>query len=237
MPEVRYLNIRFDKNIFPYEIHRFRAAVVEHTRREAPLFHNHTEEGKSVYQYPLIQYKVTFRKASIICLNEGADAIHHIFSQPSLELQVGQSCQHYQIENLEARKYEVRTWEQSFTYSLLNWLALNQKNHDYWLEANDDSGKQAKLLESTLTGNILAFAKGIHWSVREPVTTRIINLKQIKPLPFKGRDMLAFTLNFQTNVSLPNYIGLGKGASIGFGVVKRIWVDEGLNKRQLITDQ
>jgi CRISPR/Cas system endoribonuclease Cas6 (RAMP superfamily) len=31
--------------------------------------------------------------------------------------------------------------------------------------------------------------------------------------------MMAFDILFKTNVSLPNYIGLGKGASTGFGMV------------------
>jgi hypothetical protein len=31
--------------------------------------------------------------------------------------------------------------------------------------------------------------------------------------------MQAFDVEFKTNVSLPDYIGLGKGASTGFGVV------------------
>ena len=70
MPSIRYLHIRFDQNIFPYEIHRFRAAVIEKTRRIAPWFHNHQDDGKSIYRYPLIQYKVAFKKASILCLHE-----------------------------------------------------------------------------------------------------------------------------------------------------------------------
>jgi CRISPR/Cas system endoribonuclease Cas6 (RAMP superfamily) len=41
-------------------------------------------------------------------------------------------------------------------------------------------------------------------------------------LPFKGRKVLTFCVNFKTNVSLPDYVGLGKGSSVGFGVVKLI---------------
>jgi hypothetical protein len=32
--------------------------------------------------------------------------------------------------------------------------------------------------------------------------------------------MQAFNIKFTTNISLPDYIGLGKGSSSGFGVVK-----------------
>lgn len=222
MPSVRYLSIRFDQNIFPYEIHRFRAAVIEKTRRAAPHFHNHQPDGSSIYRYPLIQYKVTFRKASIVCLNEGADEIHHLFQQPDIELRVGDKQLLYSVENLEAHYHRVQLWQHSFDYCLLNWLALNQHHHQRWQELEDDPTEQINLLQSILTGNILAFAKGIGWHVEAPLQVEITKIKQIKPLPFKGRKMLAFTLNFRSNASLPNYIGLGKGASVGFGVVKRV---------------
>ena len=222
MPNIRYLHIRFDQHIFPYEIHRFRAAVIEKTRRSAPWFHNHNQDGGSVYRYPLIQYKVAFKKASILCLHEAVEEIHHLFSQPDMELTVGSTSREYAVEKLIANSYNINVWEQSFNYSLLNWLALNQRHYKRWEELNENPTEQIKLLQSILTGNILAFAKGINWFVEKPISVEITDIKGIKPLPYKGRDLLAFTLNFKCNVSLPNYIGLGKGASVGFGVVKGI---------------
>ncbi len=221
MPGIRYLHIRFDQNIFPYEIHRFRAAVIEKTRREAPHFHNHDAEGKSIYRYPLIQYKVAFKKASIVCINEGAEEIHHLLKHPDMEFQVGEHINNYEIEDVNLQYFDVQTGKEMFDYSLLNWLALNQEHHRLFRELNDDASAQIQLLKSILTGNILAFAKGIGWSVEERIHVEITRIKHIKPLFFKGRNLLAFTLNFQSNVSLPDFIGLGKGASIGFGVVKR----------------
>lgn len=34
--------------------------------------------------------------------------------------------------------------------------------------------------------------------------------------------MMGFDIRFKSNVSLPDYIGLGKGVSIGFGMIKRL---------------
>lgn len=222
MPGIPYLCIRFNQNIFPYEIFRFRAAVIEHTNRSSAYFHNHTHDGDSIYRYPQIQYKVTFKKASIVCIHEAVDEIHRLFSQPNLELKIGERKQCFEVEKLVANRFNVNVWNNTFDYSLLNWLALNQKHYQRWKELDDDPKSQIELLQSILTGNILAFAKGINWFVDQPVKVSITKIKQIKPLPFKGRDMFAFSLNFQSNVSLPNYIGVGKGASIGFGVVKRV---------------
>jgi len=42
-----------------------------------------------------------------------------------------------------------------------------------------------------------------------------------KPITFKGGRRQCFDIRFKTNVFLPEYIGLGKGTSKGFGVVRR----------------
>lgn len=71
MSKIKYLHIVFSEKIQAYDIPKFRAAVIEKSKRESNLFHNHLKDDKFVYRYPLIQYKVTDRKASLLCLNDG----------------------------------------------------------------------------------------------------------------------------------------------------------------------
>lgn len=222
MPNIRYLKIRFDQNIFPYDIPRFRAAVIEKTQRLADRFHNHKGDKEYLYRYPLIQYKVTDKKASILCLEEATDDIHVLLQNRDLDLRVGERTASYSIEHIDLHYHQVQTWDREFHYSLLNWQALNQEFHRRYLELEDDASAQIDLLESILRGHMLAFASGIDWRVEEKITAKITEIKGIKPLMFKGKEILAFTLNFRSNVSLPDWIGLGKGSSVGFGVVKGI---------------
>lgn len=220
MPKIRYLKLRFDQPIFPYDIPRFRAAVIEKTNRESGLFHNHDGDEGFSYRYPLIQYKVTQRKAGIICLNEGADDIHLLLQNRDMSLRVGQSVNDYHIEDIDLHYHNVQVWDHEFEYSLLNWMALNQEHYRRYRSLDGDETAQLDLLHGILRGNILAFAKGINWFVEERISVHITSIKEMKLLPFKGKDMPAFTLHFKTNVSLPDYIGLGKGVSVGFGVVR-----------------
>ena len=53
-----YLQLVFDTPLQSYEIPKFRAAVIEKTKRQSDLFHNHTEDAGVIYRYPLIQYKI-----------------------------------------------------------------------------------------------------------------------------------------------------------------------------------
>ncbi|MEZ5040683.1 MAG: CRISPR-associated endonuclease Cas6 [Saprospiraceae bacterium] len=223
MPKLRYLRIRFAQPIFAYDIPKFRAAVIEKTERVSALFHNHKDDTEVLYRYPLIQYKVTNKKASIICLEEGSDDIHYLLQHRELDLRVGDSTNSYTVEDVDLHYHMVQTWHTTFEYSLLNWIALNQKHHQRFKELEGDEKAQIELLSSILRGNILAFAKGINWWVEDTIAVEITKIKEIKTLPIHKnyKDVLTFSLNFRTNVSLPDYIGLGKRVSIGFGTVKQ----------------
>ncbi|MCD6274298.1 MAG: hypothetical protein J7K30_16025 [Deltaproteobacteria bacterium] len=46
-------------------------------------------------------------------------------------------------------------------------------------------------------------------------------LKEVK-VNLKGKNMTAFTGIFKTNFCLPDYLGIGKSVSRGFGGVRRV---------------
>lgn len=225
MPKIRYLRIRFAQNLFPYDIPKFRAAVIEKTEREAPLFHNHKGNEGFHYRYPLIQYKVTHKKASIVCLNAGTDDIHYLLQQRDMNLTIGRTSHTFEVEDVDLHYHNVQIWDMNFEYSLLNWLALSQKSYLEYEQLQGDETAQIELLNRKLTGNIISFAKGIKWDVKERIVTEITKIKGMKMLPFKRKRLLAFSVNFRCNVSLPDFVGLGKGSSVGFGVVKRIFTN------------
>lgn len=223
MPKLRYLRVQFSQAIFPYDIPKFRAAVIEKTERISSLFHNHVGDKQVLYRYPLIQYKVAHRKASIVCLSEGADDIYHLLQHRDLDLRIGNQIQPFAVEDLQLHYHQVQAWQHQFHYSLLNWMALNQKHHQRFKALEGDDQAQIELLTSILRGNILAFAKGINWWVEEEIKVKITEIKAMhtRPIHKNYKDSLTFDLNFKTNVSLPDFIGLGKRVSIGFGIVKR----------------
>jgi CRISPR/Cas system endoribonuclease Cas6 (RAMP superfamily) len=51
-------------------------------------------------------------------------------------------------------------------------------------------------------------------------------------MQFKANKLSAFDVQFQTNVWLPEYIGLGKGAALGFGMVGKGRAIQTTKKRQ-----
>ena len=77
-------------------------------------------------------------------------------------------------------------------------------------------------LEKILIANILAFAKGINLFLEQQVKVKIEKILHSKTLSYKGVKLIGLDVRFATNFFLPNYIGLGKSVSHGYGIVKQI---------------
>ncbi len=221
MPKVRYLKVTFANHILAREVPCFRSAVIEATERQSSLFHNHKPDSSSIYRYPLIQYKSLYKKASIICLNEGTDDIHYLFQRRDLDLRIGDREETFEIEDIHLKYFNVQCWQGQFEYALKDWQALNQDNYKRYM-ALDTEVERLQFLEKLLLGNLLAFAKGIGWDVQGQLEARITRMKGERWLPYKGHKSLCFSLNFRCNASLPNFIGLGKGGSVGYGSLLEI---------------
>jgi len=220
--KIRYLSITFENELRFSEITAFRGALIAFTQRQSPLFHNHQGDDGYVYRYPLIQYKPIHKKAGIICINEGADDIHYLLRERDIELDIRSDRRVFTIANIHQHYVAVQTWDQSFAYHLNRWLPLNQHNYDAFRQIEHPL-EHLQFLERILRNNFISLAKGIGWQVEREIFIRIDEVINQQWLPYKDKQkLLAFNIRFRSNVSLPDFIGIGKGSSIGFGVVKQL---------------
>lgn len=218
MEKLRILIIRFKNEILPWEIPLFRGAINNSMGKADILFHNHNEDDTLRYSYPLIQYKRLHKKASIICVNEGTDAMGQFFSEHSPNFKLADKEMELEVESVHASRFVMQLWENQFSYNLRSWLPLNSKNYAEYMKM-DSLVEKYSLLERTLTGNILSMAKSIGLFFDKKVEVKITKVEELHTAIYKGVKMQAFDVEFKSNVSLPNYVGLGKGASMGFGTV------------------
>ncbi|GHT36929.1 hypothetical protein FACS189435_0860 [Bacteroidia bacterium] len=181
------------------------------------LFHNHTDAGLR-YSYPLIQYKRLNGKAAIVCVEEGTESIGEFFSNIRTVVNLGNQEIVLELDTVKAEKVLVQVWVGEFVYSLRKWLPLNQDNYEKFRQIEDLKSK-CEFLEKVTIGNILSFAKGINIHFEQEVKVDITSLEENGAMKYKNISFASFDVMFKTNVSLPNYIGLGKGVSHGFGTV------------------
>lgn len=225
MKRLRILQVSFDTEIQPYQLPAFRGAVAKKVGYEHDWFHNHDNENGGFHnRYPLIQYKLDTYKGQmrpmLLCLEEGIEEAHHFFSQPEWSLNIQGAALNLKIAKLHVNQYTINTWESTFHYRLHKWQAFNPDNYREFQTIESLADRYA-FLEQKLATHIKSFGKGIGWETDQPVQAKITNMVKQEWLDFKRVKSLVFTLDFKTNVSLPDFIGLGKGASRGLGVVRR----------------
>lgn len=215
---IRLLTVNFDLKIKFNDIQRFRSAIIETTQRKNNLFHNHSEKG-SIYRYPLIQYKQLNGKAAFLCIEEAIESVQDFFLSTNWQLDIGAGQQPLKVENLKVTEHRIGVRKKYFCYTLKRWLPLNQDNYRRYHQLDNLSEKVA-LLEKILLANIISFLQGIALYIEEKIEVVIKEILLQRLENYKGQEMQAFNIKFETNMSLPDYIGLGKGSSSGFGMIK-----------------
>ncbi len=225
MQKLRYFHITFNTQLQPWEVPLFRGAIIQKIGIEHEWYHNHKntvfDKPTFHYRYPLIQYKTNhLKQPMIVCLHESIEEIKLLFQQADWNVHLKEKQVEMKIEELALREYELQIHDQVAPYQIRNWIALNQENYKEYKSIRSLSRKVG-FLESKLVGHILAFATGVDWQIEEKLKVEITELLAMKIATFKGKRMETFSVNFACNAFLPNFIGLGKGSSMGFGIVKR----------------
>lgn len=218
---IKLLVVRFKNPLRQTEIRFFRGAVLDRVcgTPHDEFFSGHTEEGLR-YSYPLIQYKRIGGKAAIVCIGDGVEAIGEFFSSCDFDLQIGnREPERFEIDSVDAKQILVQAWDDTFCYTLRKWLPFNSNNYNEFLQL-EGLAARAEFLQRILVGNILSMCKGLGIRLERDITCEILKMEEPRLELYKGVKMMCFDVEFKTNVSLPDFCGLGKGTSLGMGMVK-----------------
>lgn len=203
------------------DAHKLRGYFGKLFRDHSPLLHNHFEDGRSRYTYPLVQYKILHNVPILVGLGEGADLLAELFLKTK-ELNI-----EGQIYPIFAKEIKHQRIPIGFTNVLENyyfstlWLALNQVNYQIYQQLAEE--KKINFLEKILTGNILSFFKTFkHFFDSSEIINVEFDPDKERTTKFKNQNMLAFSGRFSANICLPDNIGLGKAVARGFGTIQKI---------------
>lgn len=219
---IRTLIVFYDTEISHKEIPLFRGAVLKSLGDKADvLYHNHTGEETFRYSYPLIQYKRLNGKAAIVCIEEGIELVGQLLLELPISIMIGTREEVCRVEKISAKEVPFSMQDEYVSYRLHRWLPLNSKN--YSLYQNTESlVERIQILERVLIGNILSFLKGVDIHLEEQLELHITNITDQRPTTYKNVKLMAFDIEFKTNLFLPQYIGIGKNASVGYGILIKI---------------
>ena len=198
--------------------HKLRGYFGNLFKEHSPLLHNHYDDGSTRYAYPLVQYKVIDRVPVLVGFQEGAELLVSLFLKIS-ELEI--EGQHFPVlaKNIQQKQCMLTVNQQLYNYSFKTiWMALNQENFRKYQQL--DEAERGSFLNHQLQNNILSFYKGLSFRTSERIM--VITRVEEKQTLFKNQPMLAFAGQFTSNTYLPEWAGIGKAVSRGFGTVSLI---------------
>lgn len=224
MNTLRVMTVVFNISLKQSELRKFRGAIINAAGTDNTLFHNHVGVGYN-YKYPLIQYRIIGGKAAVVCLNEGIEQVHSLFASGFIgrELFIGvENKGVIMIESIRQNEFSLCVLETPVKYHISRWLPLNQRNYMLWKSLENEEDRILKL-NSILVGNIISLAKGVGWQIDYKIECSIdINSIITRPIIYKEQRLISFSLDFTTNLFLPNGLGVGKGVSSNLGVILHI---------------
>lgn len=222
MKHIRTLIIRTDAEIRQNEVPLFRGAVINSLGEHPNVyFHNHLDDNKFRYSYPLIQYKRLDGKAAIVCVEDGVNIIGQFLTEVDGMLTIGERQISCNTGRIQPARILVQTWEDMFSYHISRWLPLNSKN--YQLYQNIESvAEKASFLENILKANLLSMLKGLNIHLEKELVLKITELSDPYLISNKGVKMMTYNADFKCNLSIPNHLGVGKNASIGYGTIHQL---------------
>ena len=198
------------------DAHKLRGFFGELFKEHSPLLHNHYDDGKVRYGYPLVQYKVIERVPMLTGFGEGSRLLIELFLKIK-ELDIEGVRYAIHSKNIENKIYDLSDLAQLRQYEFKTlWMALNQKNFGIYKNLKTEKEKEG-FLNKQLQNNILSFYKGVGFRVTERIM--VTGNYREKTTLFKNKKMLAFEGKFVTNALLPGYAGIGKSTARGFGTV------------------
>jgi len=187
---------------------------------ENELVHNHTAEGRFLYIYPRILYRVDRGDGYMTGIDEGSDLLKDI--EPAIQSveMKGNYCKVVE-KQLTIKEVAFSSSKDFYPYTFRSpWLALNEENYSAYGGLKTEESKRS-FLAKILTGNLLSIAKSFGYDVEEAIRVGSLKLREQKTF-LKGTPMLGFLGVFSVNFEIPDFWGLGKSVSRGFGCVKRM---------------
>jgi hypothetical protein len=203
----------------PGKIKDFRRFINTFIGADNDLFHNHKTTTTVHYRYPLVQYKTIEQRAAIMGITDvGVAALHDLMANTEFRTRCTEWIGEQFAVTTETKETLTLSTACNQTFHIHKYLCFNQENIKKW-NSYTSIAKKAALIEQCIVAHILKFASGIQWQL--PPRALEVNLLDFKPYQTKAHDrsFLAFEVDFQTNITLPEYIGLGKSVSLGFGVL------------------
>lgn len=183
---------------------------------ETDILHNHTQTGY-IYRYPLTQYKVIDDIPMIIGLGKASEIVREI-ALDCEDINISGTVFASVNREVTTKICNYNETDDYVSYEFVSpWVALNQENIVKY--RNSSEMEKEAMLKKILIGNIISMSKGLEYTVKKELFCWV-NVTPVN-VTLKNKALIAFKGEFKVNFEMPEYLGLGKSVSRGFGTFKK----------------
>lgn len=185
---------------------------------EYSLLHQHNAD-RLIYRYPLVQYKMIGGVPMVVGINDGAEVLKQVYDKCD-EIKLGEDVYEIVEKGISVSNQEFGISDKIHSYEFATpWLALNQENYMKYYGMSSMKERQ-EFLRRTLIGNLLSMSKSLDYQVPDEIKCDV--QVKIRKNRLKDVNVMAFIGGFCANFLIPDYLGIGKSVSRGFGAVVRL---------------
>lgn len=155
----------------------------------------------------------------VIGINEGVEVLKEIYDQFD-EIRLGENTYPIMSKGIRLMNQDFGLSDKFHSYEFVTpWFALSQENYKKFYLAGSREARD-ELMNRTLVGNILSMSKTLGYTVKDRIKAKVDY--RFGKARLKDTNTLTFTGTFITNFLIPDYLGIGKSVSRGFGAVRNI---------------
>jgi hypothetical protein len=214
MKKIQYLYIRFENRLSMEELMILIELIAGKMQEKSKFFVSDSD------RYPLIQYKLFRNRLCMVCLGEGANEVTYLLQSKELHFVINHKNITLSVEDFKVNYFILQSWNTLFDYKIDHWIPFSTIEEYIAFTQIDNNEKRIGLLQKRMRENLTSFYNELDCEVDD-------NLKIDLTFPFKisfseENNLTDFSFYFTSNLSIPQYGGLGVNAVLGNGVVNRI---------------
>ena len=155
----------------------------------------------------------------VIGISQGAGFLSQI-TEGRKEIMTGKNRCAIAYRDPEIRVEEFGITGGLYDYEFLTpWLALNQQYAKKFYDLNGKPARDA-FMEKILNTHLNTLAKSLDYTPAGPITcTAHVRFKRER---IDRENVIVFLGKFRTNLRIPEYLGIGRSVSLGFGTLREI---------------
>jgi hypothetical protein len=177
------------------------------------------DRARFIHRYPVILCRQVKGDLMATGISQGADCLFRC-TRDATHTGAGESTCRIISRDPAIRPEPFGITDTVSTYEFLTpWLALNQQHAKKFYELKGKPERDA-FMHKLLTTQLATLAKSLDCALPSPVTCEAKVRFRVDRID--RENVMVFLGKFRTSLRIPDYLGIGRSVSQGFGTIKRI---------------